>query len=134
MFDVVSLEEPLLGNGCYAYVRAAGRPARRARGRCRRVAAVAACRDHRRRGAAGVLRSVGASSWCPRGGAGRSPGVRPTGPPGVAQATLALPELWAVVDDAGSADRVDTLPVDNPRREVGDVAGRPSRPLGRRGR
>jgi hypothetical protein len=46
MFDVARLEEPLLGNGWHAHVRA-GRPARGGGHRCRGLAVVAAGRDPR---------------------------------------------------------------------------------------
>ena len=96
----LSLEEPLLGNGSYAHVRAAGRPARRHRDRGRGVAQVAASRGRHEPRAAVVLRPGGVASRLPGGGAGRSAGVRPPGPAGVAQATLALPGVSTNVDRA----------------------------------
>jgi hypothetical protein len=47
---------------------------------------------------------------------------------------MALPDVSEVVDDAGSADRLGALRVDDPGWAVGDAAGRPARPLGVGGR
>lgn len=129
-----SLEEPLLGNRCYAHVRATGRPARRHRCRRRRVAQLAQGRDHRRVRTAVVLRAGGTSPRRPRGGAGGSAGVRPASPPGVAQAALAMPDVSTLVDRTTAVDRVVAVPVDDEGGAVGDAPGWSARPFGGRGR